>query len=622
MVKFQVMPTDYLSSRLRPVSPSQEDQLIKEELPGKGWKLLHKFGELLCSVEATEGELDNMLDDAVSALGKGLSLDRCLILLWGSDPNVIEVVAEYTSVPAQPVGRRSYQLGKRSEFYQLVSEGKPVPLKDIRLIDQGGEELGRFVTETDSRTVVAFPIMGGGGPLGIVSMHYMSETRPFSDALLELGEMLSQELGACIALGRSLSERSAEDRFFTEVAVPAIVFDRDDQKIIRINGAARRLLPGGDVDLAGMPLIEALPGGQGIVDACEQLNRERPVEKVPGIVVVGADQSSQSFDALVSLMASQNELAVVLYPDRSAPGQRQTAAESDASEKGEGASEVASLSRQLTWERWMRQIICRIHSSLDRDSLLQSVADSLGRALALSRCVIVRTDGMASPMVTHEYAEPDISPLGLGRTGQFPQAIVNLFKSKPKYIGDISIEKTPIKLSDDEIDWLAENGYRGILGAPIAYQGIVYGVIIGIVSGKSRQWQSQEMDMLEVSASETAVALTHSQAFLQVKDQLFNMNLLGNLTQQLTNTLELAARTTRGEEREEKAKADAGAPPLSVRELEVLKLIASGLANREIAQRLFLTESTVELHASRIRKKLKLKSRTALVKFACDNNLV
>ncbi|MBL0184760.1 MAG: response regulator transcription factor [Candidatus Obscuribacter sp.] len=45
-------------------------------------------------------------------------------------------------------------------------------------------------------------------------------------------------------------------------------------------------------------------------------------------------------------------------------------------------------------------------------------------------------------------------------------------------------------------------------------------------------------------------------------------------------------------------------------------------ANKEIAQRLFLTESTVELHASRIRKKLKLKSRTALVKYACDNGLV
>jgi DNA-binding NarL/FixJ family response regulator len=88
----------------------------------------------------------------------------------------------------------------------------------------------------------------------------------------------------------------------------------------------------------------------------------------------------------------------------------------------------------------------------------------------------------------------------------------------------------------------------------------------------------------------------------------------------LTSTLELAGRNLKTDGGDEKKLAST-APPLSLRELEVLKLIASGLANREIAQRLFLTESTVELHASRIRKKLKLKSRTALVKFACDNGL-
>ncbi|MFX4489892.1 LuxR C-terminal-related transcriptional regulator, partial [Acinetobacter baumannii] len=65
------------------------------------------------------------------------------------------------------------------------------------------------------------------------------------------------------------------------------------------------------------------------------------------------------------------------------------------------------------------------------------------------------------------------------------------------------------------------------------------------------------------------------------------MNLLGNLTQQLTSTLELVSRGGKIDQQEEKAKLAANAPPLSLRELEVLKLIASGLANREIAQRLF-----------------------------------
>jgi two-component system response regulator NreC len=77
-----------------------------------------------------------------------------------------------------------------------------------------------------------------------------------------------------------------------------------------------------------------------------------------------------------------------------------------------------------------------------------------------------------------------------------------------------------------------------------------------------------------------------------------------------------------GKLRQDEKNSESESPPLSSREMEVLCLIASGYANREIAQRLFLTESTVELHASRIRKKLNLKSRTALVKYACDNSLV
>ncbi|MGH9548736.1 MAG: response regulator transcription factor, partial [Terriglobales bacterium] len=146
-------------------------------------------------------------------------------------------------------------------------------------------------------------------------------------------------------------------------------------------------------------------------------------------------------------------------------------------------------------------------------------------------------------------------------------------------------------------------------------------VIIILESGTGRKWAPHELDMLEIAANQTAVALGHSQAYLQLKDQLFNMNLLGNLTQQLTNTLELVSRSGKTETQEDKVRQSGSAPPLSLRELEVLKLIAGGHANREIAQKLFLTESTVELHASRIRKKLKLKSRTALVKYACDNGL-
>ena len=50
--------------------------------------------------------------------------------------------------------------------------------------------------------------------------------------------------------------------------------------------------------------------------------------------------------------------------------------------------------------------------------------------------------------------------------------------------------------------------------------------------------------------------------------------------------------------------------PLSERELEVLELIAEGLSNREIAQRLFISLRTVKWHTSNIYGKLGVKSRT------------
>lgn len=52
------------------------------------------------------------------------------------------------------------------------------------------------------------------------------------------------------------------------------------------------------------------------------------------------------------------------------------------------------------------------------------------------------------------------------------------------------------------------------------------------------------------------------------------------------------------------------AEPLSSREIEVLKLIDSGLANKEIASKLFLAPATVKAHIRNIYGKLDVKSRT------------
>ncbi len=61
---------------------------------------------------------------------------------------------------------------------------------------------------------------------------------------------------------------------------------------------------------------------------------------------------------------------------------------------------------------------------------------------------------------------------------------------------------------------------------------------------------------------------------------------------------------------------------LSERELEVLRLIALGHTNKEIAGMLFLSVKTVETYKARVMQKLDLRTRAALVRFALKHGLL
>jgi DNA-binding NarL/FixJ family response regulator len=73
---------------------------------------------------------------------------------------------------------------------------------------------------------------------------------------------------------------------------------------------------------------------------------------------------------------------------------------------------------------------------------------------------------------------------------------------------------------------------------------------------------------------------------------------------------------------EAEARAREEADPLSDREREVMRLLALGHTNQEIAKMLYISVRTAETHRAHIMQKLRLSSRAELVRYAIDQGLL
>jgi len=73
---------------------------------------------------------------------------------------------------------------------------------------------------------------------------------------------------------------------------------------------------------------------------------------------------------------------------------------------------------------------------------------------------------------------------------------------------------------------------------------------------------------------------------------------------------------------EAKERAAADADPLSDREREVLRLLALGHTNQEIAEQLYISVRTAESHRAHIMQKLRLSTRAELVRYALSQGLL
>jgi len=99
----------------------------------------------------------------------------------------------------------------------------------------------------------------------------------------------------------------------------------------------------------------------------------------------------------------------------------------------------------------------------------------------------------------------------------------------------------------------------------------------------------------------------------------------GRLEKPLADEFTLRGAARHGEVESAAGAASAGSAAggeLTGRELEILRLVAQGLSDAEIAERLTVSPHTVHRHVANVRTKLRLPSRSAAVAYAAREGLL
>jgi two-component system, NarL family, response regulator NreC len=84
----------------------------------------------------------------------------------------------------------------------------------------------------------------------------------------------------------------------------------------------------------------------------------------------------------------------------------------------------------------------------------------------------------------------------------------------------------------------------------------------------------------------------------------------------------LGAELVRAEDEAQKGARTSRGVPLSEREVDVLRLVARGYSNKEIADELFISVRTVETHKTHIMQKTSLRARSELTRFAVEAGIL
>jgi DNA-binding NarL/FixJ family response regulator len=266
-------------------------------------------------------------------------------------------------------------------------------------------------------------------------------------------------------------------------------------------------------------------------------------------------------------------------------------------------------------EALLNRLIVTIHGSLDLEDIIDKAAQSLTEEFAVSRTIICTiADAAATIRIARQVTEralPSMSEKSV------------LFSRYHDLLLDIGERRPLVVMQDDTFPFAKEVSQeliayeiKSLIMVPLVYRGRLMGLLHLDDCKTSRLWTQSEINLLSRIANQLSIAMAQAKLYQIVETQSRSIDKLNDLCGQLTSVVNSTRELTVRQESREKVRVK-----LSTREIEVLRKVAQGLSNKEIADTLHITEGTTEVHVSRLRKKLSLSSRAALVRYAYENHL-
>ena len=252
---------------------------------------------------------------------------------------------------------------------------------------------------------------------------------------------------------------------------------------------------------------------------------------------------------------------------------------------------------------------------LDLDGIMENAVTSLSEEFKISRAIICLTlDPTSSIRIARQTTRPNLPSISEKSIifSRYHDLLLDIGERRPLVV----MQEDTYPFAKDVRCEVIQYGILSMIMVPLVYRGRLMGFLHLDQCDYPRVWTIGEINLLTRIANQLSIAISQARLYQIVETQSTSIDKLTELCSQLSAVVNSTRELTERHEGREKVRVK-----LSTREIEVLRKVSQGLSNREIAEALHITEGTTEVHVSRLRKKLNLGSRAALVRYAYENHL-